>query len=96
MVSDRKQRAAFSVAGIRNMPMVRQHIWANVTAAVSMDVLASMTSRQIGAVIAAAHRSYHNGRASTGAEITDCGAIWIGGDINRLIDLDDIRGLPAQ
>lgn len=89
-ISTRKQSAAFALACIPDMPQTRRHIWANVTAAVPASALSSMTARQIGAVIAAAHRSYCDGRARNDAEVVD-DAVWIGAGVDRLIPLAALK-----
>nr|WP_308006618.1 hypothetical protein [Xanthomonas albilineans] len=94
-ISTRKQSAAFTAAGIHNMPRTRAHIWANVVASTPDHILASMISRQIAAVIAAAHKSYHDGRASNQAEVID-DAIWIGAGVDRLLPLAALKSITED
>ncbi len=94
-ISTRKQSAAFAAACIPDMPQTRRHIWTNVTAAVPASALANMTARQIGAVIAAAHRSYCDGRAQNEAEVVD-DAVWVGAGVDRLIPLAALKAITAE
>ncbi|CBA14782.1 hypothetical protein [Xanthomonas albilineans] len=94
-ISTRKQSAAFAAAGVHNMPRTRSHIWTNVVASVPEAVLSSMTSRQLAAVIAAAHKSYHDGRATNQAEVID-DAIWIGAGVDRLLPLAALKSITED
>ena len=94
-ISTRKQSAAFAAAGIPAMPQTRANIWRNVTAAVPAAVLSGMTARQIAGVIAAAHRSFCDGRAHNAAEVID-DAVWIGAGVDRLVPLAAIRAIKEH
>ena len=57
-------------------------------------VLASMSAKQLTAVISAAHAGYHDGRASKGdVEIIDGDALWIGAGIDKLIEFETLRAI---
>ena len=81
-----KLNKAFALSRFGDSPSVRQHI--EQTLQQQSNTLAALTSRQLAAVIQIHHTAYKQGRASCGAELTGDGAVWIGGDVQRLIDLD--------
>lgn len=89
-MTPQKLNKAFSLARLDDLPSVRAHI--GQTLQQQSAALAELTSRQIAAVIQIHHAAYKQGRASCGAELTGDGAVWIGGNVQRLIDLDR---LPA-
>jgi hypothetical protein len=66
-----KMTRAWQIAGIPAMPTVRAHIERQAAQAATAEVLDSMTSRQLGALLKALHLAYHDGRASTGAQCLD-------------------------
>lgn len=84
-----KLNRAFALAGI-TMPSVRAHIMVNL-AAVTVD-LQDATAKQLAAVISLHHTAYNQGRASSGASITD-DAVWIGAGVDKLVPLDALRKL---
>ena len=86
-----KLNKAFALSGLGDLPSVREHI--EQTLQQQAHALGNLTSRQLSAVIQVHHAAYKQGRASCGAELTGDGAVWIGGSVQRLIDLDQ---LPAQ
>ena len=90
----RKIDKAFALAGIKAMPTVRQHIWRNVTSSIPADVLESMTSKQIAGVIAAANKSFHDGKASAGAEILD-DCVWID-KLEMMVPLEAIKRMTVE
>lgn len=53
------------------------------------DLVSGLTAKQLSLVADAINRSYHNGRASTGAEVVDsgekCGAVYVNG-LDKIID----------
>jgi hypothetical protein len=49
-----------------------------------------LTGKQLGLVMSAVNKAYHNGKASCGCKIIDGDAIWINA-LNGLYDLDDIK-----
>lgn len=94
-VSSRKINRAFESANIPAMPQTRTRIWRNVTNAVPAAVLDTMTAAQIGACIAAAHRSYHDAKAANGAQVAD-DCIWVGRGVDKLIPLAALSALQAH
>jgi rubrerythrin len=50
-----------------------------------------LTGRQLGLVMSAVNSAYHNGRASTGAEVIDGELIWVN-HLNMLFDLSELTG----
>lgn len=85
-----KLKKAFSLARMGDVPSVREHI--EQTMRSHAAALAGLTSRQLAAVIQIHHAAYKQGRASCDAELTGDGAVWVGGNVQRLIDLNR---LPA-
>lgn len=63
-----KINRAFAHAGIGQWPRTREHILRNVEAGNSSDVLESMSSKQLGAVIMAAATSFADGQAFAASE----------------------------
>jgi len=56
---------------------------------IPQELVISLTAKQLSMVADAINRSYHNGRASTGAEVVDtgdkCGAVFVNG-LGKIID----------
>lgn len=52
-----------------------------------------LTGRELGLVMSAINKAYHNGRASCQAAVIDGDAIWID-PLDRLFELADIAKLP--
>jgi len=59
------------------------------------DVIRDCPARIIAQVMEAINAAYHDGRASTGAEVIDGEAIWISKHM-RLYELEDLRNLPVS
>jgi len=92
LFSELKINRAFRIAGIPDMPMTRSHILRNIKNNASMAVLASMSAKQLAAVISAAYFGYHDGRASKGdVEIIDGDALSISAGIDKFIEFADTR-----
>lgn len=85
-MTPQKLNKAFSIARLGDSPTVREHIERNLRA--HAPALAALTSRQLASIIQIHHAAYTQGRASCNAELTGDGAVWIGGNVQRLIDLD--------
>jgi len=60
-----------------------------VLAQIPQELQDSLTAKQLGMVMSAVNQAYHNGRASTGAEVVDGDAVWID-SLKQLIPLEDI------
>ena len=54
-----------------------------------MGDIPGLTGRQIGLVMSAINRAYHEGRASTGAEMIDSNVVWVN-NINRAIEIKEV------
>jgi hypothetical protein len=80
-MTPRKINKAFALAGI-TMPSVRAHIERDLVAVAAN--LQNATAKQLAAVIAVAHTSYHAGKAACGAEVIDGDAVWIGAGVDKL------------
>lgn len=91
-MTPRKLAAAFQAANIPHAPATREHILRNIKAAAPAEVLASLTSKQLAALISSAALSYQAGRESSGdVEVIDGDAVWIGLGVNRLIPMGELR-----
>jgi hypothetical protein len=74
-MSSIKTNRAFTLAGKSGIflgPETRKHIWSNITSFVASEILDTMTSKQLAAMIVAASKSYHAGRAGQAACCDDC------------------------
>ena len=91
-MTNTKLNRAFKIANISNMPTVRAHIIKNIEASTDADILKTMTSKQLAMVMAAANKSWHDGKAHAGAAIED-DCVWLGGEIQKLIPLHIITKL---
>lgn len=58
-------------------------------------ILQTMTRKQLAVVINVANRSYHDGKASTGAEIVD-DCLWIGHGIDKLIPVAALKQIEIN
>ena len=76
----------------------QKHIMATMRqAGIGGAELAKMTGAQIALLITAMNLSYHNGRASCDAEyLTDDGAVWIGGEVQSLFEIADLKALAVK
>ena len=67
------------------LPTQERDVWALIPE----SLVQRLTVRDLSEVAAAINRSYHNGRASTGADVVDsgerCGAVYVNG-LERIID----------
>jgi hypothetical protein len=55
------------------------------------QLINNLSSKDLAVVIEAVNKAYHNGRASTGAEMIDTNCVWIN-NINRLVDISCVDG----
>lgn len=84
---------AFKIATCFKGSATKQHILKNLDA--DSEVLATLTAKQLAAVLNVADRSYHDGKASCKAEIAD-DCIWIGGQVQKLIPLKALEKLEIN
>jgi hypothetical protein len=80
-------------AGVHTGATTREHILHNIQQKTDLNVLFGMSSKQIAVVIIAANNSYHNGRASTGADIISDDRVWVD-SLGRSFALADLAKLP--
>jgi len=90
MLSQLKIRRALSINNCGNMPVTANAI-VDATSQ-EAEVLASLTSKQLAAVMRLVEINYHKGRASTGAEVIDGDAVWIN-SIGKIIPLTALRSI---
>ena len=92
-----KINRAFNYAGVPDMPMTRRHIMRNIQEHTDPAVLATLTAKQLAALITAANTSCHDGRASKGdVELCDGDAVWIGLNVQKMIPLEDLRSMQTD
>lgn len=78
------------------MPMTRRHIWENITKSTPADVLESMSSKQLAALISAANISFHDGKAANGdVAVIDGDAVWIGHGVDKLVPLAALKAMAV-
>lgn len=87
-----KINRALNINGIKNMPVTASAI-IDATSQ-EADVLSSLTSKQLAAVMRLVESNYHKGRKSTGAEVIDGDAVWID-SINKLLPLAALRTIDV-
>lgn len=93
-----KYERAFALAyqqGIHSGTETRKHIWQNVTDQVPADVLTSLSSKQLAAMIVLASKSYHAGRASCKASVED-DCVYIGAGVDKLIPLAALKKIKEE
>lgn len=59
------------------------------------DLQRQLTGKQLGMVMSAVNKAYHNGKDACGCEIIDGDAIWIN-SLNALVELSDIKAIIAS
>jgi hypothetical protein len=62
---------------------------AHIKKLIGKELEDQLTGRQFGLVMSAVSRAYHEGRASTGAEMVDSNCVWIN-SLNRAIEWEEI------
>lgn len=93
MTSIKLQRA-YALCNLAGMPVTRNAIQQELDS--EAETLAWLTSKQLAAVIRLVQHNYHKGRATTGAEVVDGDALWIGAGVDKLIPLDALRALSVE
>jgi len=67
------------------LPSQESDVWRLIP----QELITALTAKQLSMVAAAINQSYHNGRASCGAEVVDsgdkCGAVFVNG-LGKIID----------
>ena len=87
-----KINRAFALAGIA-MPTVRAHITRTLEAQrASME---GLTAKQLSAVIQTVRAAYHEGRASTRAQVVD-DCIWVGDGVDKLLPLAALKAIEVN
>lgn len=66
-----------------------QQTLSEVLAQVPDELIQALTGKQIGQVMSAIDKAYHNGRASTGAEMIDNNCVWVN-SIDRMIEWEEV------
>lgn len=90
-----KIKRAFEKAQIPNMPMVRRHILENLEK-VGAD-LDKLTSTELGYIIKALDVGYKDAKGRQEADyMADMGAVWIGGDVQKLIPIDALKAIEIK
>ena len=87
-----KINRAFALAGIA-MPTVRAQITQTLEA--QRTSLEGLTAKQLAAVIQTVGAAYHEGRASTRAEVAD-DCIWVGGGVDKLLPLAALKAIQVN
>lgn len=88
-----KIERAFAKTQIPNMPMVRRHIMRSLEQVVGTDI-DKLSSTELGRIIKALHLAYHDGKGVCQAEyMADMDCVWVGGDVQKLIPLQDLRNM---
>ena len=81
MRKDKYNRMLAHYAGFAGQATIKA-----IRAQIPQELFIELTGRQLGLVMRAVNQAYHNGRASTGAEMVDNDAVWINGK-NKLVEV---------
>lgn len=92
----RKLIKAQKIAGVYGMTATSDHILRHIDKAIGINVIDNLTSKQIADLINLASYCYHQGRASTQAEVIDGDAVWIGAGVDKLIPLAALRAIKSD
>jgi hypothetical protein len=91
-----KINRALKLAGIAGMTQTAKHILQHLEDSVGSAVFEKLTGKQIADLMKVATYCYHQGRASTHAEIVDGDAVWIGAGVDKMIPLAAIRTIKEE
>lgn len=94
MISQLKLNRAWIYSGLNPLPMQMQHIERNVFEANDLDVIGTMSSKQIAVLFKAAHESFMDAKQLADASIED-DCVWIGGDVQKLIPVHVLQKLAC-